>query len=241
MLIWNKAAFRASSHFVSGFSFPPMFLLKACRFLKGAVATFFKGLLCLISCPYLAYYWFGIALTKYMLVVLSIRVLFNFRGDISPCELPECIVRSQGARTQTMPISWRLGHTNEASAVVRSPSSYGRNTLHPCTWSKWPFQNKQSRILIPLFIHVAIHKRNALPYPCHFLRRYDLDTPASKTKSRGTYSCWNILQGQMSSRDWAQTKNVTREPNKLNIHAEPCLFIPSQIELLFSKSRVGCA
>jgi len=62
----------------------PMFFLKACRFLKDAVATFFKGLLCLISCPYLAYYWFGIALTKYMLVVLSIRVLFNFRGDISP-------------------------------------------------------------------------------------------------------------------------------------------------------------
>ena len=119
----------------------PMFFLKACRFLKDAVATFFKGLLCLISCPYLAYYWFGIALTKYMLVVLSIRVLFNFRGDISPCELPECIVRSQGARTQTMPISWRLGHTKEASAVVRSPSSYGRNTVHPCTWSKWPSQN----------------------------------------------------------------------------------------------------
>ena len=126
---------------------------------------------------------------------------FQFRGDISPCELPECIVRSQGARTQKMPISWRLGHTKEASAVVRSPSSYGRNTVHPCTWSKSPFQNKQSRILTPLFIHVAIHKHNAVPYPCHFLRRYDLDTPASKTKSRGTYSCWNTLRGQMSSRD----------------------------------------
>ena len=114
----------------------PMFFLKACRFLKDAVATFFKR----FALPY------QLSLSRVLLIrhrtdkvhargIVHTRP-FNVRGDISPCELPECIVRSQGARTQKMPISWRLGHTKEASAVVRSPSSYGRNTVHPCTWSK---------------------------------------------------------------------------------------------------------